>query len=326
MAPKRTASPIASTTKKVKVEGTHDVQPEEVNTPLVKLYAAITAANKVKALPNDAKGVVVYWMRNKDLRLEDNTALAEASAQAIALKQPLIILHIFSPSDYTAHDRSPRRIDFQLRQLANMQQRLVTLNVPLHSPIYLVRKDIPRRVGELMKSWGATYLYGNIEYEVDELARDAAIVRNSMEARQSGNRDAWGGQVIFLRDHCVIAPGLVLTKVSYPLFPLCLPIAAEADRSMILQQDKPYSVYSPWYKNWSAQLQANPMMFLADAGTLVANDLSMVTHPIVAQLLPERVPDGIEGWTLNAEDQAKMNHIWPVGDTIVDQVSIVPGW
>jgi hypothetical protein len=34
----------------------------------------------------------------------------------------------------------------------------------------------------------------------------------------------------------------------------------------------------------------------------------------------ERVPEGIEGFTLDAEDQVRMNHLWPVGTEIVDQV------
>ncbi len=34
---------------------------------------------------------------------------------------PLIVLHVLSPQDYLAHDRSPRRIDFTLRNLQVIQ-------------------------------------------------------------------------------------------------------------------------------------------------------------------------------------------------------------
>ena len=77
MAPKR-AAPIASTSgskaKKFKKEeeeeegggeaGISGIAVEEGDTPLVKLYAAMEDAAKVKALPAGKGGVVVYWMRS----------------------------------------------------------------------------------------------------------------------------------------------------------------------------------------------------------------------------------------------------------------------
>jgi deoxyribodipyrimidine photo-lyase len=132
---------------------------------------------------------------------------------AVKLEQPLVILHIFSPSDYHKHDRSPRRIDFNIRQLITLQSSLKEKNVPLHTPIYLDRRVIPRKVAELMGRWNSSYLYANVEHEVDELDRDEKIVRASMAARVNG--EGWGGQVILLQDHCVIAPGSVSTQVRF---------------------------------------------------------------------------------------------------------------
>ena len=86
------------------------------------------------------------------------------------------------------------------------------MNVPLHIPTFERRKEIPRKVAELMELWGASHLYGNIEYEVDELGRDEKIVRAAMEARSSGQ--GWGGQVVLMKDFCLVPPGEVLSKVS----------------------------------------------------------------------------------------------------------------
>lgn len=51
------------------------------------------------------------------LSVEDNTALHLASECAKKLGVPLIWVFAFSPGDYKWHDRSPRRIDFMLRNL-----------------------------------------------------------------------------------------------------------------------------------------------------------------------------------------------------------------
>ena len=51
----------------------------------------------------------------------DNRALSAASEQAVQNKIPLIVLFLLSPQDYIAHDRSKRRIDFVLRNLAEIK-------------------------------------------------------------------------------------------------------------------------------------------------------------------------------------------------------------
>ncbi len=47
----------------------------------------------------------------------DNRALHLASTQAQSLGLPLIVLFVITPKEYRAHDRSPRKVDFVLRNL-----------------------------------------------------------------------------------------------------------------------------------------------------------------------------------------------------------------
>src|SRR5258708_38068066 len=49
--------------------------------------------------------------------VEDNRALTLASQYAQTHSIPLVVLFVISPGDYESHDRSPRRIDFMLRNL-----------------------------------------------------------------------------------------------------------------------------------------------------------------------------------------------------------------
>lgn len=151
--------------------------------------------------------------RNKDLRLEDNTALSYASAVAQEHSLPLIALHIFSLGDYKAHDRSPRRIDFQLRQLAYLRAELDKLDIPLFTFTQSSeRKAIPRSLCEKLAEWKAFGVYANIEYEVDELRRDIEVLERTRDAREKKGV-GWKGQVEFFKDFCIVAPGELLTKV-----------------------------------------------------------------------------------------------------------------
>lgn len=152
--------------------------------------------------------------RNKDLRLTNNRALSHAVGLAKNHSLPLVVLHIFSPSDYEAHDRSARRIDFQLRQMRTvLQPALSKMDIPFYSVIWEKRKEIPGKLLDLMQEWGASHLVGNIEHEVDELRRDTEIVKKTTEARKKGCDEGWQGEVTFLADFCVVPPGEVLTKV-----------------------------------------------------------------------------------------------------------------
>lgn len=61
------------------------------------------------------------------MEVVDNRALALASKHAVAYSIPLLVLFLISPQDYVAHDRSPRRIDFALRNLRILQVRAIAL-------------------------------------------------------------------------------------------------------------------------------------------------------------------------------------------------------
>ncbi len=213
----------------------------DAHPPLLQLLEAVrdNAMNK-----NLVQGdCVVYWMRMEDLRsaspsyrmlgtgplmhwaVRDNRALAQASAQAQLSGVPLVVLHVLSPQDFTAHDRSARRIDFTLRNLQvirvscpftiskrlkgrhtilHRQTELAKLDIPLYTVSHTPRNNIPAFVVELLQKWNASHLFANIEYEVDELRRDLAVCKLA-NAR---------GQVAcaFVHDKCIVAPGDVRTK------------------------------------------------------------------------------------------------------------------
>jgi deoxyribodipyrimidine photo-lyase len=122
--------PTHSTFSPIKVASASAASAIDTNPPLPTLLQAVREGVKTPA-----KGdCVVYWMRMADLRsmsnlfphalhslisvVSDNRALFMASEQAKRESIPLIVLFAISPQDYIAHDRSARRIDFTLRNLA----------------------------------------------------------------------------------------------------------------------------------------------------------------------------------------------------------------
>ena len=64
------------------------------HTPLVELESALKKS-KGSHTPRN----VLHWFRSKDLRMEDNWALAEASKKAREAKGHLITMYLFSPKD-----------------------------------------------------------------------------------------------------------------------------------------------------------------------------------------------------------------------------------
>lgn len=174
----------------------------DADPPLNQLNKAL--AKHQKALGVDSDGdAVVYWMRMEDIRIVDNRALAAASECAVRNSISLVVMFCFSTGDYRAHDRAPRRIDFVLRNLRVVKEKLDEMNIPLYTFVHPKRKGVPDKVIELLKTWNAQDVFANVEYEVDELRRDLKLLDLSKEA---------GIGCHLFHDRCLVEPGEVLTK------------------------------------------------------------------------------------------------------------------
>ncbi|BGP43389.1 DNA photolyase phr1 [Rhodotorula kratochvilovae] len=300
--PEDDADDIGVQRRRVRSTASATLPSEMTETPLAKLYDAMRELSAVKE-EQDAKpeknGVVVYWSRNKDLRLEDNTALSYASGVAQDLGLPLLVLHIFSLGDYKAHDRSPRRIDFQLRQFAHLQAELALLDIPLYTITQPAqRRDVPRIVCDKLVEWGAVGLYANIEYEVDELRRDTEILERTKKGRETG--EGWRGKVEYFKDFCIVAPGEVLTK-----------------------QGKPYSVYSPYQRAWIAHINSHLGDYMVSQNApLAPNPASARSHAVLGPMFAHELPTSLPGFELEGgePEAARMRKIWPVGKGITEGI------
>jgi len=140
--------------------------------------------------------------------VKDNRALSLASTIAQEESLPILAVFLFSPGDYEAHDRSPRRIDFMLRNLRSLRASLDKLNIPLYTASHDKRYGVPKKLVEVCEEFGASALCANMEYEVDELRRDEKV------ARLAGGK---GIRCEFVHDKCIVKPGVVFTKEGKPV-------------------------------------------------------------------------------------------------------------
>ncbi|KAJ3802012.1 DNA photolyase, FAD-binding/Cryptochrome [Lentinula aff. detonsa] len=256
----------------------------DANPPLGKLLEEVNN-QKQKAKKGDA---VVYWMRMADLRISDNHALSLASAQAKKEEIPLIVLFVISPQDYKAHDRGPRRIDFTLRNLTMIRDSLAELNIPLYTSSHNVRKTLPAAVLSILQDWKCTSLYGNIEYEVDELRRDAEVCKL---AKSKGVRSN------FVHNKCIIEPGVITTK-----------------------ENRAYSVYSPFQRKWITTLNDNLDRYLEKFPDPYPNVDGIREDPKFYKLFETEVPKFVSGFEIEDDDQRMMAKVWPAGEEVASQI------
>ncbi|KAF9076794.1 DNA photolyase, FAD-binding/Cryptochrome [Rhodocollybia butyracea] len=257
----------------------------DADPPLRKLLEAVKERNQ-KVKKGDA---VVYWMRMADLRISDNHALSLASSQAKKEEIPLIVLFVISPQDYKAHDRGSRRIDFTLRNLTLLRDSLASLNIPLHTITHDVRKTLPAAVLSLLEDWNCTSLYGNIEYEVDELRRDILVCSLAKSKGVNAN---------FVHNKCIIEPGVVKTKES-----------------------KSYAVYSPYQRNWISVLNENLDRYLKDYPKPHSNiDGIRDSNNRFSKLFDTEVPEYVPGFELDQDDKKIMANVWPAGEEIAHKI------
>ncbi|KAK3173762.1 hypothetical protein OEA41_007094 [Lepraria neglecta] len=224
------------------------------------------------------KDAVVHWFKC-DLRTTDNKALHLASEKAKSKGVPLICLHIISPQDYKAHMTSAVRADFVLRTLEVLKEDLAELDIPLYVETVEKRKRIPERIFELCKQWGASHLYINIEYEVDELRREALMTRKGLEE---------GIAVDAVPDTCVVAPGELSSG-----------------------NGNQYSVYSPWFRAWLTYLHKHPHQL--DLFDPPAKNPANA-RKAYKDLFDSPIPDAPGNKMLTDEEKKRFRSMWPPGE------------
>jgi deoxyribodipyrimidine photo-lyase len=240
--------------------------------PIELLDAALNETKNDRA-KIEVKNAVVHWFK-WDLRTGDNKALHLASQKAQEKGVPLIGMYIVSPQDFEAHLTAPVRVDFALRTLEVLKADLDKLGIPLYVETVEKRKAIPGRILELLEEWGASHLFCNVEYEVDELRREALMVRSCLER---------GIAMDVTPDTCVVSPGELQSGTG-----------------------KQYSVFTPWYRAWVAYIHKNiHVLDLFDPP--ISNPASARTK--YAKLFNCKIPDAPKSKRLTDEEKKRFRSL-----------------
>lgn len=250
---------------------------DKIPRPMEELVSALEDTSEHRKSV-EVKDSVVHWFK-MDLRHTDNKSLALAGEKASEAGVPLICVYIVSPQDFEAHLTSPVRVDFMLRTLEVLRDDLAKLDIPLYVETVAKRKAIPDRILELMEEWGSRHLFANIEYEVDELRREAQMVRDLAENGKSFD---------VVHDSCIVAPGQLQSGAG-----------------------RQYAVYTPWYRTWVAHVHDNlDLLELFDPPAKNPAD----ARKKYKKLFECPVPEAPQNKGLSPEEKKRFRSLWPCGE------------
>jgi deoxyribodipyrimidine photo-lyase len=164
----------------------------------------------------------LVWLR-RDLRSIDNTALNDA----IESGEPVVAIYIATPNQWHIHHMAPIQADFIYRRLFELQKELQLLNIPLLYREVGTYSDCAEVISQLVTQLHANEVLVNYDYEINELARDEAVIeRLGLFASTSSHHVSFRS----FHDKCALVPGTVLNK-----------------------QGAFFKVFTPFKKAWLAQ-------------------------------------------------------------------------
>ncbi|CAJ0912566.1 21992_t:CDS:2 [Entrophospora sp. SA101] len=238
--------------------------------------ASITTYTSSDISLQNKKNILV-WFRT-DLRIQDNPALYKASS--LATNNYVFTLFVISPEEWESHDVAPIRVDFWLRNLNILKEKLNILNIPVIVEKVNKSKNVPKFVIELCEKLNIDHLFANIEYEVDELKRDKDLLRlaNSNSIK-----------VEMIHSQCVVKPGSIKTKAGTP-----------------------YTVYSPFKNTWLAYVESNKSLLEISPPLTKSNDNSIKSS--YPETFNYQIPDSIPGFELGKELSSTSKVNFPAGE------------
>ncbi|KAF4592268.1 Deoxyribodipyrimidine photo-lyase [Ophiocordyceps camponoti-floridani] len=249
----------------------------EIIRPINELICVLDDTEKKREAVKVGRSVV-HWFKT-DLRHKDNRALAMASDKAKSAGVPLICIYLVSPQDFEAHLMAPIRVDFVLRTLDVLRRDLARLDIPLFVETVDKRKKLPGRIMELMEEWGSNHLFANMEYEVDELRREARLVRELSQVGKSFD---------VVHDTCVVKPGNIRASTG-----------------------RQFSVYSHWFRNWHRLIYSHPdWLELSDPPAKNPDS----ARKRFKKLFDCPIPEAPESKRLSADDKERFSALWPCGE------------
>ena len=162
--------------------------------------------------------LLLFWHR-RDLRLGDNQGLAAARDRS-----PRVVgVFCFDPAILQANDLAPARLAYLVGCLTALEQGYRGLG----GDLLFLCGDPAQQIAHLARALGATAVYWNQDGEPYARQRDQAVALALKEIGIEAQRDFW--------DQLLHPPGAICTGTG-----------------------QPYTVYTPFWRNWIKQAKASP--------------------------------------------------------------------
>ena len=178
----------------------------------------------------------VCWFRN-DLRVLDNPAFYHCCQNS----EEVIAIFFVNRKQWLEHNDAEVKVNFWIRNLESLQQKLNELNIPLvilEADEYAGTKDV---LLKFCQDQNIKNLYFNVEYPINELKRDRDIFQSFKEN---------GIGVFHYHDQVIHEPGTLKTKTG-----------------------NNFSVYSPFKRKWFEELRDEQLQILDVPFEEKSNDL-----------------------------------------------------
>ncbi|KAK4694009.1 hypothetical protein P7C71_g3493, partial [Lecanoromycetidae sp. Uapishka_2] len=243
----------------------------DADTPLHNLLNDLEFQDSIDEVKN-----VVHWFRSKDLRIQDNKSLHNASQLAKEKSKPLICVYIYCPEEFEWHGTSLARSDLIVETLGIMQRELKELNIPFVFATAEGRKDIIPSIVDFIKANNASHLYANFEYEVDELRRDIKVLEQLKGI----------AQVSLYHDQTIVEPGEIHGGGG-----------------------KPMKVFTPYHKTWLGIVKEDPSLL----DTVPPPSKNAASPPKIKNASHEAPPVPKNKQFDSEETKARIRKLWPAG-------------
>lgn len=224
---------------------------------------------------------VLHWFRMKDVRQEDNIGLHKASRKAKEGSGSLITMFLYSPKDDEWHGTSPARLDFLLESLRILKKQLEDKNIPLAIIEAAERKEKTEKVMQFIEEHDISHVYGNLEYEVDELRRDTKVAKAVQEKKDLSFE--------IMHDQTAVTPGHIRSDAG-----------------------KPMKVFTPYHAAWLKETRSDPSLY----DTVPApegNDKAAAQS--FKELFDTKIPGLPESKQFaSQEERDRLRKLWPAGN------------
>jgi deoxyribodipyrimidine photo-lyase len=179
--------------------------------------------------------LILFWHR-RDLRISDNTGLAAARQ----LSQKVVGVFCLDPNILERDDVAPVRVTYAIGCLQQLQQRYAEVGSQL-----LILHDEPRQaIPALATALNAKAVFWNWDVEPYSQVRDRAVIEALKEKGIQVLEENW--------DQILHSPNEIYTG-----------------------SDRPYTVFTPFWRNWSSKPKAAPVATLKDVEGLTEQELQI---------------------------------------------------